>query len=56
MALTYVDDAEAARAVVGKIEALGRRGLALRADAGARSGPPGRWRRPYGASAGSTSW
>lgn len=34
VALTYVDDAEAARAVVGKIEALGRRGLALRADAG----------------------
>lgn len=34
VALTYADDAEAARAVVGKIEALGRRGLALRADAG----------------------
>ncbi|MER5764019.1 SDR family oxidoreductase [Streptomyces sp. NPDC002082] len=34
VALTYVDDAEAARTVVGKIEALGRRGLALRADAG----------------------
>ncbi|MDD9379741.1 3-oxoacyl-ACP reductase FabG [Streptomyces sp. ZAF1911] len=34
VALTYVDDAEAARAVVGAIEALGRRGLALRADAG----------------------
>ncbi|MCM1967092.1 SDR family oxidoreductase [Streptomyces sp. NPDC002812] len=33
VALTYVDDAEAARAVVGKIEALGRRGLVLRADA-----------------------
>lgn len=33
VALTYVDGAEAARAVVGKIEALGRRGLALRADA-----------------------
>lgn len=34
VALTYAEDAEAARAVVGKIEALGRRGLALRADSG----------------------
>ncbi|MFD9306567.1 SDR family oxidoreductase [Streptomyces sp. NPDC060048] len=34
VALTYVDDAEAAAVVVGKIEALGRRGLALRADSG----------------------
>ncbi|MCY0928781.1 3-oxoacyl-ACP reductase FabG [Streptomyces sp. H27-H1] len=34
VALTYVNDEEAARVVVGKIEALGRRGLALRADAG----------------------
>lgn len=34
VALTYVDDAQAAASVVGRIEALGRRGLALRADAG----------------------
>ncbi|MGW1773544.1 SDR family oxidoreductase [Streptomyces sp. NPDC002104] len=34
VALTYVNDEEAAREVVGKIEALGRRGLALRADSG----------------------
>ncbi|MGW7452349.1 3-oxoacyl-ACP reductase family protein [Streptomyces sp. NPDC054787] len=33
VALTYVSDAQAAAEVVGKIEALGRRGLALRADA-----------------------
>ncbi|MEU6758227.1 SDR family oxidoreductase [Streptomyces sp. NPDC046685] len=33
VALTYVSDAQAAGEVVGKIEALGRRGLALRADA-----------------------
>ncbi|MFD9264177.1 3-oxoacyl-ACP reductase family protein [Streptomyces sp. NPDC059538] len=34
VAITYVSDAEAAAAVVGKIEALGRRAVALRADAG----------------------
>lgn len=34
VAVTYVHDAAAAAAVVGKIEALGRRGLAVRADAG----------------------
>ncbi|MEU9375801.1 SDR family oxidoreductase [Streptomyces sp. NPDC048255] len=32
--ISYVNDAEAAAAVVGKVEALGRRGLAVRADAG----------------------
>lgn len=32
--ITYVNDAEAAADVVGKVEALGRRGLAVRADAG----------------------
>ncbi|MCJ0873345.1 3-oxoacyl-ACP reductase family protein [Streptomyces sp. AP-93] len=34
VAITYVSDAAAAAEVVGKIEALGRRGLALRADSG----------------------
>ncbi|WP_030390333.1 3-oxoacyl-ACP reductase family protein [Streptomyces sp. NRRL S-241] len=33
VAITYVSDAEAAAEVVGKIEALGRRAVALRADA-----------------------
>ncbi|MER5931063.1 SDR family oxidoreductase [Streptomyces sp. NPDC002054] len=33
VAFTYVSDAEAAAEVAGKIEAAGRRGLALRADA-----------------------
>ncbi|MHC0430654.1 SDR family NAD(P)-dependent oxidoreductase [Streptomyces sp. O3] len=33
VALTYVQDAEAAQEVVRKIEAAGRRGLAIRADA-----------------------
>ncbi|MEU9300118.1 SDR family oxidoreductase [Streptomyces sp. NPDC048269] len=32
--ITYVHDAPAAAEVVGKVEALGRRGLAVRADAG----------------------
>ncbi|MEU3723829.1 SDR family oxidoreductase [Streptomyces sp. NPDC031705] len=39
VALTYVGGAEAAAEVVGKIEALGRRGLAVRADAGTADGP-----------------
>ncbi|MFF4391180.1 SDR family oxidoreductase [Streptomyces sp. NPDC001552] len=34
VAITYVHDAEAAAEVVGKVEALGRRALAVRADAG----------------------
>ncbi|MET9853500.1 3-oxoacyl-ACP reductase family protein [Streptomyces sp. NPDC006450] len=34
VAITYVSDAAAAAGVVGKIEALGRRGLAVRADVG----------------------
>ncbi|MCX5193553.1 SDR family oxidoreductase [Streptomyces sp. NBC_00249] len=34
VAITYVSDAAAAAEVVGKVEALGRRGLAVRADAG----------------------
>ncbi|WP_328960982.1 SDR family oxidoreductase [Streptomyces virginiae] len=34
VAITYVSDAEAAAEVVGKVEALGRRALAVRADAG----------------------
>ncbi|WP_030714712.1 3-oxoacyl-ACP reductase family protein [Streptomyces sp. NRRL S-237] len=34
VAITYVSDAEAAAEVVGKMEALGRRAVALRADAG----------------------
>ncbi|MGW6820321.1 SDR family oxidoreductase [Streptomyces sp. NPDC055005] len=34
VAITYVDDATSAAEVVGKIEALGRRGLAVRADSG----------------------
>ncbi|MEW2416099.1 SDR family oxidoreductase [Streptomyces sp. NPDC046866] len=34
VAISYVHDAEAAAEVVGKIEALGRRALAVRADAG----------------------
>ncbi|WP_327738293.1 3-oxoacyl-ACP reductase FabG [Streptomyces nojiriensis] len=34
VAITYVSDAEAAAEVVGKVEALGRRAVALRADAG----------------------
>ncbi|MGW6705973.1 SDR family oxidoreductase [Streptomyces sp. NPDC054956] len=34
VAISYVNDAEAAAEVVGKIEALGRRGLAVRADSG----------------------
>ncbi|GAA2637644.1 MULTISPECIES: SDR family oxidoreductase [Streptomyces] len=33
VAITYVSDAEAAAEVVGKVEALGRRALAVRADA-----------------------
>ncbi|MGP3689261.1 SDR family NAD(P)-dependent oxidoreductase [Streptomyces sp. IBSNAI002] len=36
--VTYVADAAAATEVVGKVEALGRRGLAVRADAGAADG------------------
>ncbi|MFF5706103.1 SDR family oxidoreductase [Streptomyces sp. NPDC012794] len=39
VALTYVSGAAAAAEVVGGIEALGRRGLAVRADAGAADGP-----------------
>ncbi|MFF2191582.1 SDR family NAD(P)-dependent oxidoreductase [Streptomyces sp. NPDC058157] len=39
VALTYVDGARAAAEVVARIEALGRRGLAVRADAGAPEGP-----------------
>ncbi|RSS35171.1 SDR family oxidoreductase [Streptomyces sp. WAC07061] len=39
VALTYVNGAGAAAEVVGKIEALGRRGLAVRADAAAADGP-----------------
>ncbi|MCX4528841.1 MULTISPECIES: SDR family oxidoreductase [unclassified Streptomyces] len=35
VAITYVNDARAAAEVVGKVEALGRRGLAVRADAAA---------------------
>ncbi|WP_079406599.1 3-oxoacyl-ACP reductase family protein [Streptomyces sp. 3211] len=34
VAITYVSDAEAAAEVVGKVESLGRRAVALRADAG----------------------
>ncbi|WP_406737536.1 SDR family oxidoreductase [Streptomyces sp. NBC_00853] len=34
VAITYVHDVEAAAEVVGKVEALGRRALAVRADAG----------------------
>ncbi|MFD9353542.1 SDR family oxidoreductase [Streptomyces sp. NPDC060031] len=34
VAITYVNDAQAAAEVVGKVEALGRRALAVRADAG----------------------
>ncbi|MFB6824010.1 3-oxoacyl-ACP reductase family protein [Streptomyces virginiae] len=34
VAITYVSDAQAAAEVVGKVEALGRRAVALRADAG----------------------
>ncbi|MFG2988689.1 SDR family oxidoreductase [Streptomyces sp. NPDC048257] len=34
VAITYVNDAQAAAEVVGKVEALGRRAVALRADAG----------------------
>ncbi|MFF2790759.1 3-oxoacyl-ACP reductase family protein [Streptomyces sp. NPDC058049] len=34
VAITYVSDGEAAAEVVGKVEALGRRAVALRADAG----------------------
>ncbi|MFB7257771.1 3-oxoacyl-ACP reductase family protein [Streptomyces nojiriensis] len=34
VAITYVNDSEAAADVVGKVEALGRRAVALRADAG----------------------
>ncbi|MFG2714552.1 SDR family oxidoreductase [Streptomyces goshikiensis] len=34
VAITYVNDARAAAEVVGKVEALGRRALAVRADAG----------------------
>ncbi|MER7111830.1 SDR family NAD(P)-dependent oxidoreductase, partial [Streptomyces sp. NPDC000229] len=44
VAITYVQDEEAAREVVRKIEATGRRGLALRADA-ARRRAPAQWRR-----------
>ncbi|MFE3554605.1 SDR family NAD(P)-dependent oxidoreductase [Streptomyces sp. NPDC059193] len=36
--VTYVEDAAAAAEVVGKVRALGRRGLAVRADAGAADG------------------
>lgn len=36
--VTYVNDARAATDVVGKVEALGRRGMAVRADAGAADG------------------
>ncbi|MFF4579425.1 SDR family NAD(P)-dependent oxidoreductase [Streptomyces sp. NPDC001389] len=39
VAVTYVDGAAAAAGVVGGIEALGRRGLAVRADAGSAEGP-----------------
>ncbi|MCF3182203.1 SDR family oxidoreductase [Streptomyces polychromogenes] len=39
VALTYVDGARAAAEVAGKIEAVGRRALAVRADAGASDGP-----------------
>ncbi|GAA0313447.1 SDR family oxidoreductase [Streptomyces polychromogenes] len=39
VAVTYVSDGRAAAEVVRGIEALGRRGLALRADAGAPEGP-----------------
>lgn len=39
VAITYVRDEEAAQAVVHKIEATGRRGLALRADASDASAP-----------------
>ncbi|MEV7540954.1 SDR family oxidoreductase [Streptomyces sp. NPDC089915] len=39
VAVTYVSGGRAAAEVVGKIEALGRRGLAVRADAGAAEGP-----------------
>ncbi|MFF9867653.1 SDR family oxidoreductase [Streptomyces sp. NPDC013953] len=45
VAITYVRDEEAAREVVRRIEAAGRRGLALRADAGdaqAQAGSVGR--------------
>ncbi|MFB7466091.1 SDR family NAD(P)-dependent oxidoreductase [Streptomyces sp. NPDC056224] len=34
VAISYVNDARAAAGVVGEVEALGRRGLAVRADAG----------------------
>ncbi|MEU9148023.1 SDR family oxidoreductase [Streptomyces sp. NPDC048349] len=36
--VTYVNDAQAAAEVVGEVEALGRRGMAVRADAGAATG------------------
>ncbi|MEW1636543.1 SDR family oxidoreductase [Streptomyces sp. NPDC093801] len=39
VAVTYVDGAAAAAGVVAGIEALGRRGLAVRADAGSAEGP-----------------
>ncbi|MEU1307340.1 SDR family oxidoreductase [Streptomyces cinnamoneus] len=39
VAITYVADEEAAAAVVRGIEARGRRGLAIRADAGDAAGP-----------------
>ncbi|MET9606592.1 SDR family oxidoreductase [Streptomyces sp. NPDC006512] len=40
--ITYVDDAGAAAGVIGEVEALGRRGLAVRADAGdPEHRPPG---------------
>lgn len=41
VAITYVDDAQAAAEVVGKIEALGRRGMAVRADVGDPAGAVG---------------
>ncbi|MGW0393631.1 SDR family oxidoreductase [Streptomyces sp. NPDC003042] len=38
VAITYVNDAEAAAAVTGKIRALGRRAVTVRADSGAADG------------------
>ncbi|MEU3774960.1 SDR family oxidoreductase [Streptomyces sp. NPDC032472] len=45
VAISYVHDAEAAAEVVGKIEALGRRALAVRADAGDAEAVAGAVRR-----------
>ncbi|MFF4323550.1 SDR family oxidoreductase [Streptomyces sp. NPDC001568] len=39
VAITYTRDAGAAAEVVGRIEALGRRGVAVRSDAGSPDGP-----------------